>query len=178
MGAESQIAQRFGALMVKMTAIVPKKLLDSFRPALQKALTETGKGIEKDFQRTTKTWQNKPAFTQEDHLSGDPMSTEVYTEDEVYGYVNSGTKPHVIRPKTPGGRLAFQGTYTAKTSPGVIDAKGGGKSGAMVYSQGVQHPGTDAREFDKAIAKEWEKKFPDAVDEALKQAAKSSGHGM
>jgi HK97 gp10 family phage protein len=44
-------------------------------------------------------------------------------------YVEEGTKPHLIKPKSPGGTLRF-----------VID-------GQVVYAKSVQHPGTKAQPF-------------------------------
>lgn len=49
-------------------------------------------------------------------------------------YVHGGTKPHVIRPKQPGGVLAFS------------------VGGVMVFTRKVNHPGTKANPFyERAI---------------------------
>lgn len=61
----------------------------------------------------------------------------VYTigSDVFYApYVNDGTRPHVIRPKSPGGTLRFR------------------MGGRIVYAKYVNHPGTRPRPFlDDAI---------------------------
>ena len=44
--------------------------------------------------------------------------------------VHNGTKPHIIRPKSPGRRLKFRG-----------------RTGTMVYARKVNHPGTAANPF-------------------------------
>lgn len=49
-------------------------------------------------------------------------------------YVHDGTRPHVIRPKSPGGTLRFR------------------MGGRVVYAKVVNHPGTRARPFlDDAV---------------------------
>lgn len=61
----------------------------------------------------------------------------VYTiGSDVYyaAYVNDGTRPHIIRPRRPGGVLRFQA------------------GGRTVYARVVHHPGTRARPFlDRAL---------------------------
>jgi len=53
------------------------------------------------------------------------------------GYVEFGTKPHVIRPKTPGGVLVFK------------------MNGTLVYAKKVNHPGTKAQPFVRPAFEAW-----------------------
>jgi HK97 gp10 family phage protein len=53
------------------------------------------------------------------------------------GYVEFGTKPHEIRPKNPGGVLAFK------------------MGGRMVFARKVNHPGTRAQPYVKPAFEAW-----------------------
>lgn len=92
---------------------------------------------------------------------------EVYTINEIYGYVNDGTDGHIVAPKNKP-FLAFQPNYTAKTSPSRISARAGGAKGGYVYTRkGHYVKGIKAREFDKQIAKLRKESFENDMGEAL-----------
>lgn len=163
---------------IKMKAIIPKKLNTR---AMMKELTgemkDIHKEVDKDFDSTVKTWENKPKFDRE--FSSRPNQIRFFTgtSNEIYGYVSGGTKPHRIVPKRAK-VLHFQGNYQAKTSPGSIPAGPGGASGPEVFSKGVMHPGTKPRNFDKQIAQKWKKSFKQRLVKTMKDVAKKSGHSI
>ncbi len=66
--------------------------------------------------------------------------------------------------------LKFQSKYKAKTTPGVIGSKKGGKSGAVVTATVVRHPGFMARKFVETIRKNNEIPFYDGQDKAVSEA--------
>jgi len=105
----------------------------------------------------------------------------VFTDNEIYGYVNDGTRPHPIFPKKAKA-LAFQwggkGSYTPKTTPRVIGSRAGGPSGPTVYRPYVQHPGTKGRHFDEEIEKLMQPRFKRAMEKAMSDARKKSGHAI
>lgn len=71
--------------------------------------------------RLGRTWTLRPQFT-------------VFTNVEYAQMVHDGTRPHIIRPRRPGGVLRFQ------------------VGGQVVYARVVHHPGTRARPFlDRAL---------------------------
>lgn len=165
------------AILAKV--IKPKKLKeDAMRLALLTGLHEVASGVRKDFEKTTATWEHDVKFETLISLKGGPAII-IGTDDEIYGYVNSGTRPHRIYAR-PGKRLAFKwggpGSYKAKTSPGVIGSTAGGATGNMTFRSYVNHPGTKARNFESIIQRSWEKRFKKRMEEAMKQAAKVSGH--
>lgn len=166
--------------MILAKAIKPKKLrVDKMRLALLTELNAIGPDIKKDFERTTKTWKHKVKFVIVKAIPTNLGRVEILvgSDDEIYRYVNEGTRAHVILPKRAL-RLRFKGTYTAKTVPGVIDARAGGASGADVFSAGVIHPGTQPRNFDDAITKLWQKRFKRRMEKAMREAVKVSGHAF
>lgn len=163
---------------IAFKSIKPQRMKDkNLRLELLNEIRKVGTLISKDFGETVKTWDHKPKFEQVISLSGNQPAVLVATDDEIYGYVDEGTKPHIIKPKKAK-VLHFMGGYTAKTSPGVIGSGNGGSSGGEVFSRGVKHPGTKARGFSKAIEKKWQNSFRRHMEEAMSRAAKKSGHSI
>lgn len=161
---------------LRMKAIKPKGINEKAMLAeLTAEMKSIQDGIYKDFEATTKTWDNKPTFERELQTTPNRIRAYVWTVNEIYGYVSGGTKPHRIMPKR-GKVLRFAGTYRAKTSPGTIGSSSGGSSGADVFSRGVKHPGTKARNFPEAIEKKWHGPFQKRMGEAMDRAVKKSGH--
>ena len=159
-------------------AIKPTTLReDAMRLALLNQMRKVGTQIKKDFEKTTATWEHKPKFESLVSLAGGGATLLVETNSVIYRYVSEGTKPHVILPKKAKA-LRFPGTYTAKTLPGVLEARAGGASGADVFSKGVMHPGTKARNFDKLIAAKWQRQFKREMEAVMREVRAASGHAM
>jgi len=153
---------------------------EAFKAALRTAARQAAKDIAKDFEKTTATWKHKPKFEQV--VSVDPnVEALVGTDDKIYGYVNDGTPPHPIFPKRAKAlsfRWAGKGSYRAKTKPRIIGSTPGGSTGPRVAFPYVQHPGTKARKFDETIEKKWRAPFKRRMEQAMRRAAKASGHGI
>ena len=168
-----------GAVVFK--AIKPPRMKDeNFRLAIYDAMFVSGEWAKKEFEKTTKTWSKKPKFEVMMSRAGGDMQVGVFTDDEIYNYVNGGTKPHLIFAGIYTGKsnkkaLRFRGSYYAKTFPGVINSVGGGSFGAWQHRPYVQHPGTKPRNFDTAIFKLWQPRYKRALEEAMKVWAKSTG---
>jgi hypothetical protein len=163
---------------VVFKAISPKKFKDdAFLEEVYAAMDTVADGIKSDYDKTTVTWKNKPKFEIIENISNKGPEVLVGTDDDIFKFVDEGTKEHIILPKTAK-RLRFQNTYTAKTVPGVIGSRSGGPSGDVVFSNGVIHPGTEARNFTKIIEKTWQGKFKRIMEKAISNAAKKSGHAI
>jgi len=169
------------AILVK--TIKPQRFNDrAFRARIQSTARKVAGEMEKDFKATTATWKHKVKFEKLVDVAASPVQILVGTDDEIYGYVNNGTKPHPIFAGIYTGRsnkavLAFPSAYKAKTQPRVIGSEGGGGFGDTVVVPFVQHPGTDARHFDEVIRDKWEPRFKREIESALAAGAKDSGHG-
>lgn len=170
--------------MIATKQIKPARLKDdAMRLALLNGMRKFGTQVKKEYEKTVSTWSDKPEFGYEIGLdaTGPTLIAGVTGGGkgaEHWRYVNEGTKEHIILPKKKGGYLAFQSGYHAKTSPGLISSKSGGPYGEVVYSKGVIHPGTEAREFDKAIDKIMTPRFKREMEAAMRNAAKASGNGV
>lgn len=161
---------------VTFRAIRPKMLQDKrMRKALEKGLERFIKKPQKDFEKTTSTWEHGVEFPIEDRSSAGRLAMFTGTDDEVYAMVNDGTEPHIIRP-VKAQVLAFPVGYKAKTSPGRISSGSGGASGLMAFAREIHHPGTKARHFDKAIADKWQSKFRSEMNDVMSQVRKESTH--
>lgn len=137
--------------------------------AIQNALNASALGAKADYAVTTKTWEHKPTF---DITKPTDESRIVSTTDKIYPMVDKGTRPHVIRPRRAT-FLAFRGGSKAKTSVGVIGSKTGSKgSGPTIFSKGVNHPGTAARNFTIAIRAKWAKEMQLKMNIAIAAAVK------
>ena len=142
-----------------------KNVLDprQFERAVENALEATAKDIKVDYQVTTYTWKHQPKFV----IKKDgKFERSIYTEDEIYGYVSGGTRPHEIRAKNAP-MLVFQAGFSAKTRPGVIRSNKGGRFGPTIFTPVVHHPGTQARQFDKVISDKWAKQWPRNLERAV-----------
>lgn len=136
------------------------------KQAIVSAAKSCAAGAKVDFKTTTRTWEHQPEF--QAVQQGD--SFLVGTDDTIYGYVNKGTKPHLILPRR-GRRLTWLGTnYRAKTTPGRIGSTRGGNDNTIVWARKVHHPGTEARNFDTAIRDKWAKIMPQRIEQALAAA--------
>lgn len=152
--------------MIRFKPIIPKgEILDARKlsRAKKNALDGAAKGALVDFKVTAQTWDHTPSFAIEAPSDDERI---VGTNDTIYGYVEEGTRPHVITAKA-GGVLAFGPGAKAKTKPRVIGSGGGSKGGATVFRPRVQHPGTDAREFSVVIAEKWGEQLPLLLQRAI-----------
>lgn len=155
-------------LGVGLKVIAPKRdIFNAERQvrAIENALSHNALAVKADFGVTTQTWSHQPAFI----IKEREFAREIFTEDEIYGYVSGGTRPHPIRARNAP-MLAFQSGYKAKTRPRVIASRPGGKFGPTVFAEQVMHPGTEARGFDVEIATKWRKEWPRNLQRAISAA--------
>lgn len=144
--------------------------------ALQKELVAISKDMLFDFEVTVYTWNKKPKFQR--LIDATPYKTEILvgTDDEIYKYVDEGTKRHWVQPKNAPA-LAWQTGYKPKTVVGKMIAQPGGKFGPWAYdAKGHWVKGIKARKFTKTIQKSWEKKYKTRMEKAMKTAAQVSGN--
>lgn len=149
-----------------MKLIIPKKLIADpakMARALTNAMNGVAKDVKIDFAVTTQTWRHRADFA----ISSPATYTRrVATDDEIYGYVNDGTRPHIIQAK-PGGILEFWTPFTSKTLPNQIMSRAGRVGNTINRARLVQHPGTTARKFDVAIKQKWDKQFGQIMQRAI-----------
>lgn len=168
-------------MVIETRLIQPKELkVDDIRLELLNALRKEGTAILKEYHRTTQTWRHKPKFERKQiGLRGGYATVIISTDDEIYGYVDLGTRgPYPIAAKNKP-LLKYRGVFRPKTIPGVIGSRAGGKTGPWVSKKQVVHPGIRARGFSRIIQKQRELPFHRAMVAALKRgAAKANARGQ
>lgn len=148
----------------KRDVINVKKIMGAIRGAA----VEIGRGMRADFEKTTRTWKHKPIFTIKIATSGEAL-VSVFTDNQIYIWVSGGTKPHMIRPRNAK-VLAFNVPFQAKTRVRWIGSRNGMKGKLRVYSKGVKHPGTEAREYDQVVYDIWQPKFELLMERRINNA--------
>lgn len=127
------------------------------------------------FGRTYETWDNKPEFKEEKSYKIGQMNYKYYTNDKVYGYVNNGTRQHIIKARKSTYDLAFTwagvaGRNNAKTFPNVIGSVAASPPNYAFFSGPfVDHPRVAARNFDKIIHDRVRPKIVEATRRAFSQ---------
>lgn len=133
--------------VIRMTPILPKGA--NPRTALagvRAAADETNRLLTQQFERTTRTWSNRPRFVSTVRESSSEVVANTGTENEIYGYINNGT-PVRYATMTP--------DFVSKTVPRVLDSRRGA-GGVQFISRAHPRPGIEAREFDRVIAHQQE----------------------
>jgi hypothetical protein len=124
---------------------------------VQDGINRTMRDIQADLERSVATWEHDVDFDVSIQRQGKTVTTSIGTDDEIFGYVDQGTKPHIITPKRPGYPLRFREGYKSKTIPGRIWSRPGGAFGNIVRAMYVMHPGTQPRRILETIGKKHEK---------------------
>lgn len=142
------------------------RLFDS--ETLTRVLLAEAEAVQADYQKTVKTWTNKPVFKIKPEGK---FAVFVGTSDTIYGYVELGTRPHIIRPKRAKALRFNSAGFKPKTTPSQLTAVSGSPaSPPTVYTQEVNHPGTQARNFTPKIAKRAQSRLSRAAQIALKKS--------
>lgn len=134
------------------------------RGALDTCLDDSADLIALDLEKPTKTWKTKVKAS----IKKLAMARIIGIDNEIYGYVSKGTRPHIIRAKRAK-YLAFGSVYSPKTTVNSLDSSSGSRGPTDTFRKEVHHPGTDARNFDKIAAKNARRVFPDAVRAAIRK---------
>lgn len=145
---------------------------EDYAKAMEKATYKAAGLVLRDLQSTVRTWKHKPTFDVTITQNNGNYSVTAGTDDEIYGYVNDGTKPHVIKPKRSK-YLRFSSGYKAKTRVGIIGSQDGGSFGNDVFSKGVYHPGFVGRKFTEKIAKRRQVTIEQEIDHSIALVARS-----
>lgn len=149
-----------------------------FREDVSKTLADVAGGMLKDYERTQSTWKRKAKFeTEVDTGIGTGGKTEVKieTSDPIYGYVDKGTKKHIIKARRKGA-LIFNSKFKPKTRPMSLQAQPGFSGPPVVGAKQVRHPGTKPRNFSKRIKQKWEPEYRRQMKNAMTRAARRCGH--
>lgn len=104
--------------------------------------------------------------------AGDPVSEGFDVGDLWLALDKTGTRPHTIRPKQAGGRLAFRTGYEPHTRPVGRSGGPGRANGPLVFAGVVNHPGFEPRKFSEVINKRLRRSFEQAIDRGIRIGAR------
>jgi hypothetical protein len=172
-------------MTIGVRAILPRRFNPSvFRKAFSNTADQFGKETQQQFNKTTATWDGKPTFTIEKAVSTGRIIVIVATNNEIYGFVNNGTKPHIILPGILTGKsdkkaLAFASQFSPKSTPGIIGSNPGFVGPVDTVRAGVSHPGTTGIFFNRLIKEDWERgsKLVRIADAEIAQANRRAWSG-
>lgn len=164
------------AISVKVTRRGRLPTDKEMKAAIVRAIDEEGQAVKEDYDKTVATWKNKPSFVIEKRTTANPMTLTVRPAKgrkttEIYGYVDQGTRPHIITPKRAK-TLAFMTPSSPKTRPGYIGSGSGSRGNTAVFTKMVRHPGTKPRKFSSTIQKLSRARFKVRLKTAIASAAK------
>ena len=137
------------------------------RERLNLAIDGAMDSILADLRKATGTWKRKPKFTARIRRTSRAWVTEVFTDDPRWEWISEGTKPYLIFPRKPGGRLRFGYPYSPATASNRLVAREAKVGGDVAYVSYVRHPGIKARNLNRRIARRHEKTFRVLVESAL-----------
>lgn len=145
----------------------PIQKLPSFENIIFEAVFSEARTVKEEFERTVSTWKEKPTFRL---VKVSKFGYDVETNNPIYGYVDEGTRPHIIRPKKAKALRFNTSGFKPKTSPRtLVSGSGSPAKPPTAFSQEVHHPGTQARNYTERIAAKSRKRFAKAMQQALKR---------
>jgi len=198
---------RLGDTKLGFKPVTPKVWsLAPVQKRLRDALDEVGKlGVEL-YKRTVVGWEYAPKFRVDtSDLTAEKMTVRVTgagsqpipgekgedgtTAEDIYNYVDQGTRPHVITAKIKttldaaeeygtvlvgAGQpmLVFRRDYFPRTQPGSLGSGPSSESGPFVQKPEVHHPGIMPRGFSRTIEKLLRTALVARAQEAIKQGVK------
>lgn len=147
---------------MKLIAITPKKEifdLPGFHKKAATVLNRTNNTIKSDFEKTTRTWNDKPTFIQ-DKATTQKLEAQTYTNHLIYFFITRGTRVRYAT-MTP--------DFSRKTNPRIIGSRRG-RGGVAFISRRFPRPGIKAREFDDEIAKRRQPVLVNRLDKAVRDS--------
>lgn len=123
--------------------------------------------------KTTRTWRHKPRFYSKRTAKG----VTINTDSAIYGYVDFGTRPHVIKARRAP-FLVFRWPYKAATKPRVIASYKAQTGPNWAKRKQVNHPGIKARNFTDEITKRMQKRAAAIMRKAIKDAINVEAVGL
>jgi hypothetical protein len=134
-------------------------------------------------ERIVANWEHKPEFKARKVVTRGAIAVDVWPtgpNKKYWVWVSRGTglygpkhRKYPIKPRKPGGVLAFPSVYTPKTRPrGPSYGGPGTSSGPTVFAMHVEHPGTKPRHFEEAWARWGKTWFRREMENAIRRGAR------
>lgn len=147
------------------------------RKEIQSVMNDAKKSILRDMEKIVADWDSDVGFQARNIIKPNYIAINVFPtgkDKKVWGWVNDGTSPHTIRAKNSP-YLKFRSGYQPKTAakPARYNLSGGGQAtGQWNKKVSVQHPGSQPRNFEEAIGKDYQPEFRRIAENAFRRAAR------
>lgn len=150
-----------------------RPLAPMFERVIPRVIDAQAREVKRMLEKCVETWAHKVEFVIFQERRPQGIVTAVGTNDLIFKFVDRGTKPHPIDPRPergPNARLIFYTGGAPKTYPGVLGSGSGRQGTTLAVARHVNHPGTEARWFTKAVDKFWRSAFAPQIQEAIRNA--------
>lgn len=161
---------------VRIKPIIPSLNVPDFQKIAKTELRREVVAVKRELALPTKRWKHTVTFYERPASGAQSSGVDVGTENKIYGYVDRGTKPHLIKPKKAK-KLRFNSKFRPKTKVGSLNSGAGASAPPVAFATVVHHPGSKARGFTKQVLQRSRKRFPKAVDKAIKLAVMRGNRG-
>ena len=146
-------------MVAKFKPVLPKALPKKvFDLALKNAAKDMEQNIKGDFEHETSWWKTPPTFDSKMSVRSGEAKVTVYTENEVFKFLDEGTKAHFIRP------------VRAKVLHWVAP------DGENAFSKGHMVSGIKPRKITEKVEKKNVKLMKEVFRYYLNEAVAVSGH--
>lgn len=162
---------------IEITVTVPASIInaDKVRQAIIDAQNRiTKQKLTNLFKQTTEGWKTRPAISSRRIDTSNQLGIRVFPSGagaDTYALINEGARPHTIRPRRAR-MLRFQTGYRAGTKPRILSSQAYVRSGKIISTGIVHHPGFEAREFTQTIAAEHAQEFEEDMQDAIAGAVR------
>jgi hypothetical protein len=151
------------SLRVQRAIVSDDAIFHDIENKVEKACDDEAHIVIRMFEKTTRTWNHDVEFEYEIENNSNVMRVSVYTNDEIYYFIDQGTS---VRYAT------MTKDYFSKSTPGVIGSNRG--AGELLYiDKNVPRPGIESRRFTEEIHKRrrpfFYKKIEKVVDKIVKK---------
>lgn len=163
-------------MKITIRPIIPKLNVPDFQQIAKTELRREVVAVKRELALPTRRWKTTVEFYDRQAQGAQSSGIDVGTENKIYGYVDRGTKRHLIKPKKAK-TLAFNSQFRAKTKPNSLNSSAGSSKPPVVFAKAVRHPGVKARGFTKQVLKRSKVRFYANVDKAVRRAVARSNRG-
>jgi len=148
-----------------MKLIRPKKIdIELMLSMLADGVQEEGEKEQTEYQKTTRTWRNKPEHELEMFQSKTEIKATNLTDDRIYFFLHEGTK---VRYAT------LSRDWKSKTTPGRL-ISGAGRGRVLFISKAHPRPGIEARGWTDIIIRNRKGPFKSAMQRRMNDIARAT----
>jgi hypothetical protein len=147
---------------IKTTAIIPAKFdIAGALALLADGVQTEGEEQQKEYEKTTRTWRNKPKHELEFSRTKKEIKATNITDNRIYFFLHEGTKVRyaILSPD-----------WKSKTTPRSLSSRQG--QGRVVFiSKKFPQPGIEAREWTDVIIRKRKRPFKRNMQNVMKTIA-------